>query len=81
MIAGKANSFLTENQADMDDKIKVVDFKKADEFAAMLEANNRYLATFPPLMEQIARQRKISYDAHLAAGFSNAQALSLCVVF
>ena len=62
----------------MSDKVKSVDFTGRDDLKGAIEAMRRSLVDLPELMKLIAQQRKISYKAHIEAGFSPDQALELC---
>lgn len=61
----------------MADLIDMSDFKKDDTRAA-LEALKRNMADLSEYVSLLARLRFDTYQAHLAAGFTEEQALELC---
>lgn len=61
----------------MGDNIKKVDFK-SDEASAALEILKREIGTMVEYQALLAQVHKASYDAHIAQGFTEEQALELC---
>lgn len=62
----------------MNDKVKSVDFTNRCELRAVTEGMKRLLVDLPEISKLIAQQRKITFDAHIEAGFTPDQALELC---
>lgn len=59
-------------------KLTEASFGKKDEMAAAIEMLKRQLPLILEHTRLIAEIRKASYDAHLAQGFTEPQALELC---
>lgn len=51
---------------------------KKDELRATLEELRRTLPVLSELSKEIARYRRVAYDAYIAEGFTPEQALILC---
>ena len=60
------------------DKIKEVDFKKATEMQKESAELEREVSNFIGRLKHIAKLRRASYEAHIAEGFTQAEALELC---
>ena len=60
------------------DKIKEVDFKKATETQKASAELEREVSDFIGRLKHVAKIRRASYEAHLAEGFTQAEALELC---
>lgn len=58
--------------------MKVVGIGDKDEMRAALEQMKRSLPVYKEHAGILAKIRKASYDAHIAEGFTPAQALELC---
>ncbi|XWN29702.1 MAG: hypothetical protein ROR55_19685 [Devosia sp.] len=61
----------------MTDKLTVIPGAE-DELRAEIEELKRRLPILAEISKQIAAARKLSFDAHIEAGFSEDQALKLC---
>lgn len=59
-------------------KIRSLPNPTHDEMAASMAKYMRAIAQIAVHADEIARLRKVNFDAHIAAGFSEAQALELC---
>lgn len=62
----------------MSDHPKLVELEQPDDLRAACEALKRSLPVYTEYMVEIAKIRRASYEAHLAEGFTESQALELC---
>lgn len=60
------------------DKIKEVDFKKVTEMQKASSELDRNMSYIIYGLKQTAKLRRASYEAHIAEGFTPAEALELC---
>jgi len=62
----------------MQNKFTVIPTAGRDEMRATLEQMKRQLPVFLEYTQTLAKIRKTAFDAHVAEGFSEDQALELC---